>query len=468
MGARHSHGGSAHPGSGVPVHVGRRTTAVLWVLVAAITLGTVGGVALLWPRGEIATGADTRYTAQEPVEAVVVSARERTCEGLNEDRLPDGSVPAQVRCADVAVRLEAGPERGRTVQVQVPGQVYATGVVPGTRVTVTPLPPDVLEAAQGQGGTYAFHDFSRAVPLQLLAVVFVLLVVGVARWRGLAALVGLALGYLTVLKFMLPALRSGSDPALVSFVGCVAIMVVILYVAHGVSAKTTTALLGTVAGLAVTAVLARWAVGATHLNGLNGENSLTLTQLVGLDTLRGVVVCGLILAGLGILNDVTVTQASAVWELREHAPHLGARRLFGSGMRIGRDHLASTVYTIAFAYAGAALPTLLLIDLYARPLGQVLTTGEIAEEVVRTLVGGIGLILAIPLTTAIAAVVVTAGGRASAPPTDGVPAGLLDRATPSEPVHGEREPAPVAPWPGGEPTRGRAGPRPRGSRRRVP
>jgi uncharacterized membrane protein len=295
------------------------------------------------------------------------------------------------------------------VQVDVPQQVYDSGIRPGADVLVARVPAEALDAALGQDAAYAFVDFSRAVPLQLLALAFAVLVVGVGRWRGLAAMAGLALGYLTVLKFMLPALRAGQDPALVAFLGCVAIMLVILYLAHGVSAKTTTAFLGTVAGLAVTAALARWSVGAAYLTGLNGDESLTLTQIVGQGTLAGVVLCGIILAGLGILNDVTVTQASAVFELREHAPHLSAARLFASGMRIGRDHLASTVYTIAFAYAGAALPTLLLIEVYARPLGQVLTGGEIAEEVVRTLVGGIGLVLAIPLTTAVAALVVTAG-----------------------------------------------------------
>ena len=114
------------------------------------------------------------------------------------------------------------------------------------------------------------------------------------------------------------------------------------------------------------------------------------------------------IAGLGVLNDVTITQASAVFELRTASPAASRRELFTSGMRIGRDHLASTVYTIAFAYAGAALPTLILIDLYGQPLGQVLTSSAIAEEIVRTVVGAIGLVAAVPLTTAIAVAAVAA------------------------------------------------------------
>jgi uncharacterized membrane protein len=116
-----------------------------------------------------------------------------------------------------------------------------------------------------------------------------------------------------------------------------------------------------------------------------------------------------------VLNDVTITQASAVWELRAVSPGASRRELFAGGMRIGRDHIASTVYTIAFAYTGAALPVLLLLEIYQLPLGPTLTSGEFAEELVRTMVGSIGLVLAIPLTTAIAALVVTrAGAGASA------------------------------------------------------
>lgn len=193
-------------------------------------------------------------------------------------------------------------------------------------------------------------------------------------------------------------------------------MTLVLYLAHGVSAKTTTALLGTIFGLALTAGLADWASRIGHLNGLSSEENYTLAQLTGEADLSGVILCGIIVAGLGVLNDVTITQASAVWEVRAHAPELGFRQLFVSGMRVGRDHLASTVYTIAFAYAGAALPTLILIDLYHRPLDQVLTSGQIAEEIVRTLVGAIGLILSIPVTTGVAALIVASSPRSSVSP----------------------------------------------------
>jgi uncharacterized membrane protein len=163
-------------------------------------------------------------------------------------------------------------------------------------------------------------------------------------------------------------------------------------------------------GLAITALLAAWATDAANLAGVGSHDSATLANISGNISISGIILCGLIISGLGVLNDVTITQSSAVWVLWELAPETSARQLFTSAMRIGRDHIASTVYTIAFAYAGAALPVLILVMLYERPLGDALTSAELSEEVIRTLVGSVGLVLAIPVTTLIAVLVVKATG----------------------------------------------------------
>ena len=152
----------------------------------------------------------------------------------------------------------------------------------------------------------------------------------------------------------------------------------------------------------------RTAAGAAHLTGLGDEYALDLRSYAPAMQLRSVLLAGTLLAGLGVLNDTTITQASAVWELHAADPNATRRRLFSQGMRIGRDHIASTIYTIAFAYVGATLPLVLLVSMSTDiPLLQAVTSGELAEEVARTLVGSIGLVLAIPLTTVIAALVVT-------------------------------------------------------------
>ena len=171
----------------------------------------------------------------------------------------------------------------------------------------------------------------------------------------------------------------------------------------------------------VTAGLAAWAVNATALTGTSGHNAYQLASLTNGMSLSGMILCGLVISGLGVLNDVTITQSSAVWELHEMAPHTTAKELFNSAMRIGRDHIASTVYTIAFAYAGSALPVLLMVSLYEQPLLTALTGAELAEEIVRILVGSIGLVLAIPVTTAVAVAVVKATGRGALPVVHQVP-----------------------------------------------
>jgi hypothetical protein len=220
---------------------------------------------------------------------------------------------------------------------------------------------------------------------------------------------------------MFPALVEGQNPVLVGLIGSSAIMFVVLYAAHGFSARTTTALVGTLFGLVINAVLGYVATHWAHLTGVAAEDDYVLSAAAPDLQLTSVVLCGIIVAGLGVLNDVTITQASAVWELADGhldergRPAQGDRHLFTRAMRIGRDHIASTVYTIAFATAGASLSVLLLLAIYNRPLLQVLQTEQFAGEVIRTLVGSIGLVLAVPLTTAIGVAVVRASGR---PPSD--------------------------------------------------
>jgi uncharacterized membrane protein len=428
MGTGHGH---SETGSNLRVDPGTRYALI--GLVALIGLATLAAAVALWPRGAVSRTAAVQAVQQDTVSATVVGVQRRTCAGTSDDRLADGSVPATVTCAAVKVRLGAGPDAGKVVAVDVAGPVVDEGLAPGVSAVVARYPgdkgdigaagdagDDALSPAASAAPVYAWVDFDRGQPMWLLAAVFVLVVLGIARFRGLAALAGVGAGFAMILVFLLPALRRGENPAAVTLVGTVAVMLVVLYASHGISAKTTTALFGTVGALGLTAGAAVWAASAAHLDGQTGEDALSLSQLVGAGTISAAVISGLVLAGLGVLNDVTVTQASAVWELRAAAPHLPARALVTRGMRIGRDHLASTVYTIAFVYAGVSLPVLLLIQVYDRPFTEVITSAPIAQDVVGVLVGGIGLALAIPLTTLVAALVASRGTlvvpSSSAPP----------------------------------------------------
>ncbi len=385
----------------------RRTLVLLTLILVPLAVATGLGMLLLWPGGEqVAEAGSNRATRNITYpEATVETILPYDCPAANQRPDPDGKL-RMVTCATVQARLETGPEHGGIVTVEVPAESYRTGLGTGDRIKV-------IRIFNHQTGppVYAFHDYARTVPLGVLAVCYALVVVGVARLRGLRALIGLGLAGLIIAKFMLPALLVGKPGLLVGVVGASAIMFVVLYLAHGLSARTTTALIGTLFGLLATAGIGFWAAGAAHLTGLGDTDGVTLAVFNSQVKLTDIVLCGIIVAGLGVLNDVTITQSSAVWELHELAPRISARELFTSAMRIGRDHIASTVYTIAFAYAGAALPIMLLINAYDRPILSVLTSAQIAEEIVRTLVASIGLVLAIPLTTLVAVAVVKAVGR---------------------------------------------------------
>jgi uncharacterized membrane protein len=291
----------------------------------------------------------------------------------------------------------------------------ASGVHLGTRLVLSRSP-----GGDGGGITYQFQDFARGTPLLVLAAVFAIAVGAVARWRGLAALLSMGFAFLVLLGFVLPALLHGESPTWVSLVGSAAIMFVVLYLAHGFSVRTTTALIGTLFGLALVGVLGAVAVALAHLTGFASDETETLLQVDPTLNFSGLVVAGVVVAGLGVLNDVTVTQASAVWEMSEAVPDLRGRALFARGMAVGRDHIASTVYTIVFAYAGAALPLLLLFQISGQPFGTVITGSAVGEELIRILVGGIALVLAVPVTTAVAAVVASPHSeRPAARPRDG-------------------------------------------------
>jgi uncharacterized membrane protein len=192
-------------------------------------------------------------------------------------------------------------------------------------------------------------------------------------------------------------------------------MFVVLYLAHGFNGRTTIALLGTLGSLALTAVLAELFVGVTHLTGASSEEAVYVQVLNNRIQLSGLLLGGILIGSLGVLNDVTVTQASAVWEIHLANPSRRMVDLWRSGMRVGRDHIASVVYTLVLAYAGAALPLLLIFSVSRQTVGSILTSDVVAEELVRTLVGSVGLVASVPVTTALAAFVVTRASARAAP-----------------------------------------------------
>ena len=229
----------------------------------------------------------------------------------------------------------------------------------------------------------------------------------------MGALIGLGITWAVLARFTVPALLENRSTLGVALVTAAVVLCVVMFVAHGVNARTATAVLGTLMSLGLVGLLGVASVHFTHLTGVGSEDVTFLQVADAHISLSGLLLAGMIIGSLGVLNDVTVTQASAAWEIHDANPSQGSRALFGAGMRVGRDHIASSIYTLilAYAYAGAALPLLLLFVLGGRGFVNVVTSETIAEEVVRALVGSIGLVASVPLTTALAAFVVTAAAR---------------------------------------------------------
>jgi uncharacterized membrane protein len=213
----------------------------------------------------------------------------------------------------------------------------------------------------------------------------------------------MAFSLLVIIGFIIPHILAGEDPVLVSIIGSIILLTVTLYLTYGWTLKTHAAVISMVIVLLITGILASVAVLFTRLTGSGDENSLFLMQMLQTPiNLRGLLLGGMIIGALGVLDDLVTTQASAVFELHHANPSFEFRELFRSAMRIGQDHVAATVNTLVLAYAGASLPMLLMFSLSRGDYGYLVNFEFVAAEIVRTLVGSLGLVTAVPLTTAIA------------------------------------------------------------------
>lgn len=361
-------------------------------IVAAVVLGVavLVGLVVLWPRGPLGAEIPGVGGISEAFEGRVVSVQSAPCEGSIEE-------PPLI-CIDAEIELLAGPDRGDVIPLSFPRRGSESILQAGEAVLLGFQP----DAPQPQF-RYTYLDRQRQPALVWLAALFALAVVLLGRLRGLAALVGLAASFGLLLKFVLPSIIVGHDPLLVAVVGAAAIAYLALYLAHGFTVMTTVALLGTLGALGVTALLGSIFVGLAKFSGLGSEEAFLVQLGAARIDLVGLLLAGVIIGALGAIDDMSVTQASAVWELRRANPHMTKRTLFHSGLRIGRDHVASTVNTLVLAYAGASMPILILLILAAQPVGLVVNTEAMAGEIVRTLVGSVGLVACVPLTTWLAA-----------------------------------------------------------------
>ena len=350
----------------------------------------------LWPRGEsIATdGAGTPLATER---AHVVAVREGGCRVA---AVPDPGEAAGAGCRRVSVALESGPDEGEEVAFDVAGVPVDVG--DRVRVADSGIPPRA-EVGGVAVDRYAFSDFERRAPLLWLTVAFALLVVLTARWRGVRALAGLAGSLAVVVLFVVPAILEGSSPLAVATIGALAIMLLTIPLAHGLGPKSVAACLGTAAALVITLLLARFATDVAHITGFSSEEATFLRASAQELSIQGLLLAGIAVGALGVLDDLTVTQASTVMALWRANPGLGGRRLFREALTVGNDHIVAVVNTLVLAYVGASLPVLLVLSVADTSISDGVNSEVVASEIVATLVGSIGLIAAVPITTALAA-----------------------------------------------------------------
>lgn len=378
-------GGPDHADGTAAVEIDPRIERGVWPAVLVCALVTFVAVLALWPGGD------------DAFDDPLLLDTDRVPAEVERDDVVECSYAPDESCRVIGFVMTAGPyadeygtlEQGLDSRIRAGDDIYVT----------------VVETEAGRL-LFDFYDFQRDDSMLILLALFCGAVIALGRWRGLGALAGLAVSLLVIIVFTLPAILDGSNAVIVAVVSASVIAFLALFLAHGIEVPTAVALLSTLASLSLTALLAWAFVGFTHLTGLTDDSSLLLAGLrSGIDP-RGIVLAGIVIGALGVLDDVTVTQVSAVWQLKAVQPDLTTAGLFRPAMRIGRDHISSTVNTLFLAYAGTSLPLLLLFTEAGQGFGSVITREIVAVEVVRTLVGSIGLVASVPISTGLAALAV--------------------------------------------------------------
>lgn len=375
--------------------VPKKTLQALNVVAAVLAVITLLGM-IVWRPGSRANRPDIEQAGAPSsfYDAEVLSLRAGACQGTPPE--------SGIECDLVALRLLEGPDKGETVDIDFPQSQTTADVAQGDKLVLSYTPSAAPDFR------YQFADRQRKAVLFWLAAAFALAVIVLGRVRGLTALAGLGASLVVLLSFAIPAIIDGRAPVAVAVVSAAAISFFALYLAHGLTAMTTVALLGTLASLALTAVLAVVFVELAQFSGFATEEATFLSAAAGSIDLRGLLLAGVVIGALGAIDDMTVTQAAAIAELHAANPTMGRRRLYRAGLRIGRDHVASTVNTLVLAYAAASMPLLVLFVLSKQSLASVANGEVVATEIVRTLVGSIGLVASVPITTWLAAACISA------------------------------------------------------------
>lgn len=365
-----------------------------WIAAAAIALLVFILLAAIGARQSPAGPAEELAPGESEI------LRGRVIEVLEEGLVGEGELSQPYQ--RLLVRILEGPLEGQEIDVEY-GAMTLTSQERLFRVGDDVLLEHV-RTFEGED-VFGLADYVRARPLLWLTLLFIVGTVLLSGWQGVRSLLGMGVSLAVIVGFIVPQILAGGNPVLIAILGSVVMMAAGLYLVYGWGDKTHVAVAGLFLSLIVTGLLAVWFVGWTRLSGFGAEEAGFL-RLAGVQVdPQGLLLAGIIIGTLGALDDIAVGQSSSVFELSKANPNLGWLELFRRGMVIGRDHIAAMVNTLLLAYVGAALPLVLLFSVYAESLGITLNREIVAEEIVRTLVGSLGLLAGVPLTSLIAALV---------------------------------------------------------------
>lgn len=395
MGEGHSHAHDHGLTGGWHEWARDRVLRVVLGVVVAAAVATIIGLVVLWPSGE---GADAAIANADEI-GLVTDRLSATVEEVLDRRCSYSTADNPQDCRTLTFIVHEGDDAGSSV------------TLPEVNLTFDRSVPDlavgdkVILGYEDTTDFYFYADRDRRSSLVWLAGLFAVVVIALGRLRGVLALVAMAATLTVLVAFVAPSALDGNDPLLVSVVAASAIAFVSLYLTHGFTPTTTVALAGTLAALGLTLALSTIFFELAQFTGLATEEALILPFIAQDLDVGALLLGGAIIGALGALDDVTVTQVATVAELRHRSPHLPTTELVASGVRVGRDHIASTVNTLLLAYAGASMPLILLFAVSDQSLDVIANSELIAVEIVRTLCGSIGLVAAVPITTALAAAV---------------------------------------------------------------
>jgi uncharacterized membrane protein len=266
----------------------------------------------------------------------------------------------------------------------------------------------VVTTSKGQDGkdTIYISDVDRIPMLLLLTCLLIVLTVIVARWQGIASILGMGVSFYILATLIIPGILNGSDPLTITFIGSIIIIPVTYYLAHGLNKKTTIAIVGTGITLLLSGGLAYIFTSLTRLSGFASEEATYLQNIGSNINIKSLLLAGMVIGALAVLNDITISQASIVESLYSANNRLSLQELFSHAMKVGRDHVASLINTLVLVYVGASFPLVILFYNTPVPFGLITNQEIIATEIVRTLVSSIGIIAAVPITTYLACIVV--------------------------------------------------------------